>query len=186
MDNRKSFICFIYFMMLMGMVWPLVAVAAPMSQSAGQDYIVQAEDWLSKIADKFYGDPLAYTLIVEGTNLKAAHDDSYGRIDNPNRVDVGQKLFIPTDPAALAQLRQADPAPTDAAPAAQPVSETPAEIAEIITPPAPTEAQSQLLARLNNRGQPPELFNEIWLNSEPLNLADLRGKVVIVEFWTYG
>jgi thiol-disulfide isomerase/thioredoxin len=25
-----------------------------------------------------------------------------------------------------------------------------------------------------------------WLNSGPLNIADLRGKVVLVDFWTYG
>jgi thiol-disulfide isomerase/thioredoxin len=25
-----------------------------------------------------------------------------------------------------------------------------------------------------------------WLNSPPLNIADLRGKVVMVNFWTYG
>jgi thiol-disulfide isomerase/thioredoxin len=49
-----------------------------------------------------------------------------------------------------------------------------------------TEAQAQLLASLENHGMPPELFNEVWLNSEPLKLADLHGKVVIVEFWTFG
>ena len=50
----------------------------------------------------------------------------------------------------------------------------------------PTEAQAQLLATLDNQGMPPELFNEVWLNSDPLKLADLHGKVVIVEFWTFG
>jgi hypothetical protein len=32
------------------------------------DYSVQADDWLSKIADKFYGDVLAFPAIVEATN----------------------------------------------------------------------------------------------------------------------
>ncbi len=32
----------------------------------------------------------------------------------------------------------------------------------------------------------PELLNKTWLNSEPLKLADLKGKVVMVEFWTFG
>ena len=25
-----------------------------------------------------------------------------------------------------------------------------------------------------------------WLNSAPLNITDLRGKVVLIDFWTYG
>ncbi len=49
-----------------------------------------------------------------------------------------------------------------------------------------TSAQAELLAKLPSRGAAPELHNETWLNSEPLQLAELRGKVVIVEFWTYG
>ena len=52
--------------------------------------------------------------------------------------------------------------------------------------PGATEAQRQLLANLTSKGVPPELHNEIWLNSTPLKLADLQGKVVIVEFWTFG
>ena len=36
-------------------------------------------------------------------------------------------------------------------------------------------------------GQPaPEITGGPWLNSEPLSLAALRGRVVFVEFWTYG
>jgi len=32
----------------------------------------------------------------------------------------------------------------------------------------------------------PELSNTVWINSPPLRLADLRGKVILLEFWTYG
>jgi hypothetical protein len=50
----------------------------------------------------------------------------------------------------------------------------------------PTEEQVRLLAELENYGPAPELHNDVWLNSEPLSLADLRGQVVMVEFWTFG
>jgi hypothetical protein len=45
---------------------------------------------------------------------------------------------------------------------------------------------AELLASLPPRGRAPELDNEVWLNSEPLSLTELRGKVVLVEFWTFG
>jgi len=32
----------------------------------------------------------------------------------------------------------------------------------------------------------PEITGGPWINSEPLSLAGLRGRVVMVEFWTYG
>ncbi len=50
----------------------------------------------------------------------------------------------------------------------------------------PSAAQQQLLNSLPNNGPAPELLNEVFLNSDPLRLTDLRGQVVIVEFWTYG
>jgi hypothetical protein len=40
---------------------------------------------------------------------------------------------------------------------------------------------------LRNFGPAPELTNETWLNTDtPLRLADLRGKVVLVDMWTFG
>src|SRR5574342_696274 len=43
------------------------------------------------------------------------------------------------------------------------------------------------LSSLPDLGPAPELMNETWLNVDsPLRLADLRGKVVIVEMWTFG
>ena len=32
----------------------------------------------------------------------------------------------------------------------------------------------------------PELAAGDWINSEPLKLKDLRGRVVLIEFWTFG
>ena len=32
----------------------------------------------------------------------------------------------------------------------------------------------------------PGISNPVWLNSEPLSPVSLKGKVVIVEFWTFG
>jgi hypothetical protein len=32
----------------------------------------------------------------------------------------------------------------------------------------------------------PEITGEPWINSPSLSLADLRGRVVLVEFWTFG
>jgi hypothetical protein len=32
----------------------------------------------------------------------------------------------------------------------------------------------------------PEITGDRWINSPPLSLAALRGRVVLVEFWTFG
>ena len=36
-------------------------------------------------------------------------------------------------------------------------------------------------------GKPaPELAAGAWINSEPLTMQRLRGRVVLIDFWTYG
>src|SRR5689334_15686452 len=50
-----------------------------------------------------------------------------------------------------------------------------------------TDSTMLKTATLPDLGLAPELMNETWLNTDsPLHLADLRGKVVIVEMWTFG
>ncbi|MEP7137550.1 MAG: hypothetical protein ABI904_21715 [Chloroflexota bacterium] len=42
-------------------------------------------------------------------------------------------------------------------------------------------------ASLPDLGSAPELTNDTWLNVDaPLRLADLRGKVVLIDMWTFG
>lgn len=49
------------------------------------------------------------------------------------------------------------------------------------------DSSMQKITSLPDLGVAPELTNETWLNVDaPLRLADLRGKVVIVEMWTLG
>ena len=48
----------------------------------------------------------------------------------------------------------------------------------------PMEADPIVLPDL---GIAPELENEVWLNTDaPLTLAGLRGKVVLLDMWTFG
>ena len=81
-----------------------IAAAAPAAQATGQDYVVVKDDWLSKLADKYLGNQLSYPAIVALTNDKAAKDSTYAKIDNPDRIEVGWKLYIPSADEAKTYL----------------------------------------------------------------------------------
>ena len=52
-----------------------------------------------------------------------------------------------------------------------------------IRQPDPTQTQPVL----ENLGPAPELENDVWLNTDaPLRLVDLRGRVVLLDMWTFG
>ena len=96
---------------------PQHSAAAPALQVAcEEDVTVQADDWLSNLADKFYGDILAFPAIVDATNQQNAVDDSYARIVNPDIIEPGWKLCVPSGEDAVALLGS-DSAPAAGAPA---------------------------------------------------------------------
>lgn len=70
------------------------------------DAVVQADDSLSTLAEKFYGNVLAYPVIADATNAKAASDSSYAQIDDPNVIEVGWKLCVPPTEVAQAMLNE--------------------------------------------------------------------------------
>jgi thiol-disulfide isomerase/thioredoxin len=84
--------------------------------------------------------------------------------------------------ASAAQVSQ----PQGEPPVVQPAVRLPTVTPDSPPTPGPTAEQQALLASLRNYGPAPELHNATWFNGEPLQLASLRGQVVIVEFWTFG
>jgi peptide/nickel transport system substrate-binding protein len=99
------------FFMLALLAFSVTVTATPaigLAQEAecADTYTVQADDWLSKIADRFLGNVLAYPAVVDATNEAAAADDSFAAILDANLIEVGQKLCIPAAEAAQASLSE--------------------------------------------------------------------------------
>ena len=53
--------------------------------------------------------------------------------------------------------------------------------------PAASPTPLNQIGTLPDLGPAPELTNQVWLNTTgPLRLEDLRGKVVLLDMWTFG
>jgi carbonic anhydrase len=88
----------------------LPALAAPPQQDSMatcvEEYTVQANDWLSKLSERYLNDIFAYPAIVEATNQKHATDDTFAEITNPDLIEVGWKLCIPAASDAAAETAE--------------------------------------------------------------------------------
>ena len=70
------------------------------------DATIQGEDSLSTLAEKYYGNILAYPVIVDATNAMNAKDSSYAKITDPNVIEPGSKLCIPSGEVAQKLLNE--------------------------------------------------------------------------------
>jgi LysM repeat protein len=87
----KRSIHLITLLALLGLMLP-ASVLAQGPDDCDFEHIVQTGDWLSKIAEEYLGDPLAYPAIVAAAN--ALGDDIYTDIDDPAKIEPGWVLCI--------------------------------------------------------------------------------------------
>lgn len=95
------------FVLLLMLAPAVVSANAPLPQlAAGMVYTVQANDWLSKLADKYYNDEMAWPAIMLATNGRLADNLGLNFIGDPNQLEVGQKLWVPdSQEAALLRVQ---------------------------------------------------------------------------------
>lgn len=94
---------------------PAVVAGPPAQEEICQEvYIVQADDWLSKIAAKFLGDAVAYPALAAATNQQHTSDKSFARIGDPDLLEVGWKLCVPATEVGQALLNDAAASPAEA------------------------------------------------------------------------
>ena len=91
----KKLLYIVLVMSLLLAIVPAAALAQEGDQPQGQEYTIQKDDWLSKLADKYLGNVLAYDAIVEATNEMAASDTKFTAIENPDLIEPGWVIWIP-------------------------------------------------------------------------------------------
>ncbi|HXV42192.1 MAG TPA: META domain-containing protein [Anaerolineae bacterium] len=113
----KLFLSLAVVALLLALTWTFGRLVEPARASAFQQglvcdevYTVQQGDWLSKIAEKYYGNPLAYDQLVVAANTETG--DAYTDIGDPNLIEPGWVLCITSVDivAALADLAAQAPA----------------------------------------------------------------------------
>jgi glucose/mannose transport system substrate-binding protein len=77
--------------------------------TSGDTYIIQRDDWLSKLSEKFYADATAYWPIMAATNKARGDDPSYAYIEDPDLIEIGDRLVIPSAEEAQAFMAEFDP-----------------------------------------------------------------------------
>lgn len=125
MKINKKFFALLLLSLLVLSLAPTTWAAPPAQEAVAceQEVTVQADDWLSKIAEKVYGDVLSYPAIAEATNAKNAEDSSFAKIENVDVIEPGWKLCVPSSADAEALLKRSLAAPDVTVSPAQPTGQ---------------------------------------------------------------
>ena len=92
--------------------------------------------------------------------------------------DTPAAVEEPVEDTTVSQVEETVPADTPEPPTPEPPTPEPTE--------APPEDTANGTGRTGNEPLAPELTGVFsWINSEPLTLEELRGDVVLIDFWTY-
>jgi peptide/nickel transport system substrate-binding protein len=95
--------------MLLLALMPVLASAQDGVECA-EEVVVQKADWLSKYADKYFGNVFSWPAIMAWSNQAAqAEPGKYDWIDNPDLLIVGWSVCIPSAEDAEAFLAAYDP-----------------------------------------------------------------------------
>jgi dipeptidyl aminopeptidase/acylaminoacyl peptidase len=122
MNKQRSHILPVLCLVALLITMISLPVQAQGGVTCAADVTVKSGDALTTLAGRYYGDILAYTAIIAATNAKAAVDQSYTQIDDPNVLGLGWKLCIPgsvnaqTTSSPGTRIITPTPSPTPASP----------------------------------------------------------------------
>lgn len=85
------------FVLALAMILPAASVinAAPLLQE-GQEYVIQQGDTLAGLAEQYIGAADDVIAIIAATAEKAATDETFAKINDPNLIEPGWKVWIPS------------------------------------------------------------------------------------------
>ncbi len=109
MQSRR--LPFLVLVTVLLIVVKLVAYPTPTLLAQGDDgqiYIVQLDDTLWKVAEKYLGDGNRFDEIVVATQTKHAEDSSFAQIIDPGLIFAGSKLWISGIPASSSSSESSD------------------------------------------------------------------------------
>jgi hypothetical protein len=89
---------------------------ALIDEDEGRVYVVQVDDTLWKLAEKYLWDGRRYRDIIEATHAKRAEDPSFALIEDPDRIRPGSKLWIPALESSPVQELALSPVASESAP----------------------------------------------------------------------